>query len=76
MNPNLTPDSFIHFLAAMAPFQLLGLVESRQILAAGHSDLYYQTTSLSTPSKAGGIRYFNVVGFCSNILFFHKKLDL
>ena len=44
VNPNPTPESFIHFLAAMAPFKLLGLVERRQILAAGHSELYYQAT--------------------------------
>ena len=44
VNPNPTPQNFIHFLTAMAPFQLLGLVERRQILAAGHSELYYQAT--------------------------------
>jgi hypothetical protein len=27
VNPNPTPESFIHFLAAMAPLQLQGLVE-------------------------------------------------
>ena len=27
-NPNPTPESFIHFLAAMAPLQLQGLVEA------------------------------------------------
>jgi hypothetical protein len=29
VNPDPTPESFIHFLAAMAPLQLDGLVERR-----------------------------------------------
>ena len=43
-NPNPTPESFIHFLAAMAPLQLDGLVERREILTAGVSELYYHAT--------------------------------
>lgn len=31
VNSNPTPESFIHFLAAMAPLQLEGLVERREI---------------------------------------------
>jgi hypothetical protein len=37
VNPNLTPESFIHFLAAMAPLQLQGLVERSEI----SNELYY-----------------------------------
>jgi hypothetical protein len=33
VNPYHTPESFIHFFAAMAPLQLQGLVERRQISA-------------------------------------------
>ena len=42
VNPNPTPESFIHFLAAMAPLQLQGLVERREISTAKGSELYYQ----------------------------------
>lgn len=42
VNPNPTPDSFIHFLAAMAPLQLHGLVERREISTAKGSELYYR----------------------------------
>ena len=42
VNPNPTPDSFIHFLAAMAPLQLQGLVERREISTAKGSELYYR----------------------------------
>jgi hypothetical protein len=38
VNPNHTPESFIHFLAAMAPLQLQGLVERREI----SNELYYR----------------------------------
>jgi hypothetical protein len=31
VNPNPPPESFIHFLAAMAPLQPQGLVERREI---------------------------------------------
>jgi hypothetical protein len=37
VNPNPTPESFVHFLAAMAPLQLQGLVERRSI----DNELYY-----------------------------------
>ena len=40
VNPNHTPESFIHFLAAMAPLQLQGLVERREI----SNELYYHAT--------------------------------
>jgi len=42
VNPNPTPDSFIHFLAAMAPLPLHGLVERREISTAKGSELYYR----------------------------------
>lgn len=42
VNPNPTPDSIIHFLAAMAPLQLHGLVERREISTAKGSELYYR----------------------------------
>lgn len=38
VNPNPTPESFIHFLAAMAPLQLQSLVERREI----SNELYYR----------------------------------
>lgn len=40
VNPNYTSESFIHFLAAMAPLQLQGLVERREI----SNELYYRAT--------------------------------
>ena len=40
VNPDHTPESFIHFLAAMAPLQLQGLVERREI----SDELYYRAT--------------------------------
>ncbi len=42
VNPNHTPESFIHFLAAMAPLQHHGLVERREISTDKGSDLYYR----------------------------------
>lgn len=44
VNPHPTPESFIHFLAAMAPLQLQGLVERRQISTDKDSELYYRAT--------------------------------
>ena len=44
MNPNPTPESFIHFLAAMSSLQLQGLVEMREISTAKGSELYYKAT--------------------------------
>ena len=44
VNPEPTPESFVHFLAAMAPLQFQGLVERRQISSAGSSELYYRAT--------------------------------
>lgn len=44
VNPNPTPESFIYFLAGMAPLQLQGLVERREISTAKGSELYYRTT--------------------------------
>ena len=45
VNPHPTPESFVHFLAAMAPLQLQGLVERRQISDTEDKDspelLYY-----------------------------------
>lgn len=41
VNPEPTPESFIHFLAAMAPLQLQGFVERREILTPNGSELYY-----------------------------------
>ena len=43
LNPNPTNESFIHFLSAMAPLQLQGLVERRQ-MSDDESDLYYKAT--------------------------------
>ena len=43
LNPNPTKESFIHFLSAMAPLQLQGLVERRQ-MSDDESDLYYKAT--------------------------------
>lgn len=40
VNPNYTQESFIHFLAAMAPLQLQGLVERREV----SNELYYRAT--------------------------------
>lgn len=40
VNPNYTQESFIHFLAAMAPLQHQGLVERREI----SNELYYSAT--------------------------------
>gem|GEM_PF-6270753 len=46
------PESFIHFLAAMAPLQLQGLVERREVSTARGSELYYRATYLTlTPIK-------------------------
>jgi hypothetical protein len=44
VNPNPTPESFIHFLAAVAPLQLHGLVERREVSTARGSELYYRAT--------------------------------
>ena len=44
VNPNPTPESFIYFLAGMAPLQLQGLVERREISTAKGSELYYRAT--------------------------------
>jgi hypothetical protein len=44
VNPNPTPENFIHFLAATAPLQLQGLVERREISTAKGSELYYRAT--------------------------------
>jgi hypothetical protein len=44
VNPNPTPESFIHFLAAMSSLQLQGLVEMREISTAKGSELYYKAT--------------------------------
>ena len=44
VNPNPTPESFIHFLAAMAPLRLQGLVERREISTASGSELYYHAS--------------------------------
>lgn len=44
VNPNPTSESFIHFLAAMAPLQFYGLVERREISTARDSELYYHAT--------------------------------
>lgn len=46
VNPHPTPESIIHFLAAMAPLQLQGLVERRQISTDKDSPefLYYHAT--------------------------------
>ena len=41
VNPNPTTESFIHFLAAMAPLQLQGVVDRREISTASSSELYY-----------------------------------
>ena len=45
VNPHPTPESFIHFLAAVAPLQFQGLVERRQISDTEDEDsqelLYY-----------------------------------
>ena len=43
LNPNPTKESIIHFLSAMAPLQLQGLVERRQ-MSDDESDLYYKAT--------------------------------
>ena len=40
VNPNPTSESFIHFLAAMAPLQLQRLVERREISTPKGSKLY------------------------------------
>lgn len=47
VNTNPTPESFIHFLAAMAPLQLQGLVKRREILTPNGSELYYKTSQSS-----------------------------
>lgn len=44
VNPYSSPESFIHFLAAMAPLQLQGLVERRMIPTNNDFELYYQAT--------------------------------
>jgi hypothetical protein len=44
VNPNPTPESFIHFLAVMAPLQLQGLVERRQVSRDRGSELFYRET--------------------------------
>ena len=44
VNPNSTPESFIHFLAAMAPLQFHDLVERREITSDQGSELYYRAT--------------------------------
>lgn len=46
VNPHPTPESFIHFLAAMAPLQHQGLVERRLISTDNDSLelLYYHAT--------------------------------
>lgn len=44
MNPNPSPESFIHFLAAMSSLQVQGLVEMREISTAKGSELYYKAT--------------------------------
>ena len=44
VNPNHTPESFIHFLAAMAPLQLQNLVERRKISTPEGPLLYYLAT--------------------------------
>jgi len=46
VNPNPTSESFIHFLAAMAPLQLQGLVERREVRTTKDSELYYRAASL------------------------------
>jgi hypothetical protein len=40
----VSPESIMHFLVAMAPLQLQGLVERRQIPTNNNSELYYQAT--------------------------------
>ena len=44
VNPNPTPESFIHFLAAMAPLQFQGVVERREISTTKGAELYYRAT--------------------------------
>lgn len=44
VSPNLAPDSFIHFLAAIAPLLHHGLVERREISTPEGPDLYYVAT--------------------------------
>jgi len=44
VNPNPTSESFIHFLTAMAPLQLQGLVERREVRTTKDSELYYRAT--------------------------------
>lgn len=44
VNPNPTSDSFIHFLAAMAPLQFQGVVERREISTTKGAELYYRAT--------------------------------
>ena len=44
VNPNPTPESFVHFLAAMAPLQFHGVIERRKISSAKGSELCYHAT--------------------------------
>jgi len=44
VNPDPTPESFIHFLAAMAPLQHHRLVERREITTPKGPELYYVAT--------------------------------
>ena len=44
VNPDPTPESFVHFLAAMSPLQFHGLVERREISSTNGSELYYWAT--------------------------------
>lgn len=44
VNSNPTSESFIHFLTTMAPLQLQGLVERREVRTTKDSELYYRAT--------------------------------
>jgi hypothetical protein len=43
VNPNPTSESFIHFLTAMAPSSLQGLVKRREVRTTKDSELYYRS---------------------------------
>jgi hypothetical protein len=44
VNPDPTPESFIHFLAAIAPLQHHRLIERRELTTPKGPELYYVAT--------------------------------